>query len=224
MDNKKIIGQRINSALALYGYKQKDLAKALNVTDNTISYFCKGSRTPNTIQIIEIAKFLNVSSDYLLGLTKIENTKEDMIIARKTTGLSKEAINNIKNGCFPAKECFNGELIFLMLNSILSSNEIREIIAAMCDMSSIEINNYKNFDCWDDSLSVAFEKLSITSNSQAQFEAQRDDYIAKKDKITALKYRIEENFKKLYLSAIEKLKNSEKPEKYFDFKTPFNNL
>ncbi len=83
MDNKtkknhsKIIGQRINSALAKANKMQKDLASHLGVRDNTVSYYCSGSRTPNTAQIIEIAKFLNVSTDYLLGLSDIQTSNID---------------------------------------------------------------------------------------------------------------------------------------------------
>ena len=43
MDNRKVIGQRINSALAAANIKQKELAAALGVTDNTISYFSRPS-------------------------------------------------------------------------------------------------------------------------------------------------------------------------------------
>lgn len=69
MDIKKTVGNRLNSALALRDMKQKELAKALGVTDNTVSYFCSGSRLPNTQQIITISEVLCVSSDYLLGLS-----------------------------------------------------------------------------------------------------------------------------------------------------------
>lgn len=69
MDSKKAIGNRINSALALREMKQKELANSLGVTANTISYFCSGSRSPNLIQIIQISKTLNVTTDYLLGLS-----------------------------------------------------------------------------------------------------------------------------------------------------------
>lgn len=95
MDNKKLIGQRINSALALRGYKQKDLAKELNVTDNTVSYFCSGSRIPNTIQIIEIAKFLEVSTDYLLGNAKEPTTDVKMQSVIQYTGLSESSLQTI---------------------------------------------------------------------------------------------------------------------------------
>lgn len=92
MDNKKIIGQRINSALAKKDLKQKDLAQHLGVTDNTVSYFCSGNRTPNTSQIIEIAKFLEVSTDYLLGLAQEPTTDKDFNYVCEYTGLSSEAV------------------------------------------------------------------------------------------------------------------------------------
>ena len=45
MDSKKQFGIRLNSALAKRNMKQKELAAALGVTDNTVSYFCSGSRS-----------------------------------------------------------------------------------------------------------------------------------------------------------------------------------
>lgn len=73
---KEIIGDRINSALELRNMKQKDLAKILGVTDNTVSYYVNGTRTPNAEQIIAISQALNVSSDYILGLSTVTNLKE----------------------------------------------------------------------------------------------------------------------------------------------------
>lgn len=69
MDTKKTIGLRINAALARNNMKQKELAKAIGVTDNTISYYCSGARCPQTHQLAQIAQILNTTTDYLLGLT-----------------------------------------------------------------------------------------------------------------------------------------------------------
>ena len=55
---KKKIGQAINTLLAEQNKRQKDLAKELGVTDNTISYFVSGSRTPNLEQIQVLQIFL----------------------------------------------------------------------------------------------------------------------------------------------------------------------
>lgn len=93
MDNKKIIGSRINSALAMNNTLQKELAKQLNVKDNIVSYWCKGDRTPNTTQIIQIANCLNVSTDYLLGLTDVATTDKDLKFVCEYTGLDEKTIN-----------------------------------------------------------------------------------------------------------------------------------
>lgn len=95
MDNKKVIGQRINSALAAANKKQKELAAALGVTDNTISYFVSGKRTPNTEQIIKIAEFLNVSADYLLGLSDVQSTDIDTQAICKKIGCSEEVVSSL---------------------------------------------------------------------------------------------------------------------------------
>lgn len=72
--NKNIIGNRINSALTNSGKKQKELAAVLGVTDNTVSYYVNGKRTPSIDHIIVMTSFFDVSSDYLLGISDIPNT------------------------------------------------------------------------------------------------------------------------------------------------------
>lgn len=95
MDSKKMIGKRINSALAKANMKQKDLADILDVKANTISYFCSGTRAPNLEQLVSIAQALGVSTDYLLGL--VPEATSDMT-AREVieyTGLSEENVRTL---------------------------------------------------------------------------------------------------------------------------------
>lgn len=47
---------------------QSSLAKLLNTTQDTISLWELGKSFPDIFSLIEIAKFFNVSTDYLLGL------------------------------------------------------------------------------------------------------------------------------------------------------------
>ena len=94
--NNKKTGQRINELLALSGKKQKELAEYLGVAQNIISYFIKGTRTPNTRQIFQIATFFNTPADYLLGLTDCKKIDTDLQGVCDYTGLSEEAIKNIK--------------------------------------------------------------------------------------------------------------------------------
>lgn len=96
MEDYKIeIGKRIETALSVSGKKQKDLAEYLGILPNTVSYFCKGTRTPNTEQIIKIAKFLDVSADYLLGLSKVMTVETDIKAVCKFTGLSEKSVKSL---------------------------------------------------------------------------------------------------------------------------------
>lgn len=95
MYNKKIIGSRIKSALAMNNTFQRELAKQLNVQENIVSYWCKGNRTPNASQIIQIANYLNVSTDYLLGVTDVTTTDKDLQFVCDYTGLKEETIKQL---------------------------------------------------------------------------------------------------------------------------------
>lgn len=92
--NSQKIGQRINAALASSNMKQKDLAKILGVTDNTISYYCSGARTPKVEQLGVIAQVLHVTTDYLLGLTNDPNIQPSAV---DELGISEKAVTWIKS-------------------------------------------------------------------------------------------------------------------------------
>ena len=96
MDNTgKLVGQRINAALALRDVKQKELAEHLDVTPNTISYFTSGARMPNTRQIISIAKHLGVSLDYLAGRHDTSSPDIDVQAIVEKTGLEPKAVEKL---------------------------------------------------------------------------------------------------------------------------------
>lgn len=48
---------------------QRNIAAMLNVSDRTISYYESNERTPDPDTLIKLARFFNVSIDYLLGQT-----------------------------------------------------------------------------------------------------------------------------------------------------------
>lgn len=123
---KEKIGQRINAALAERNVKQKELAKHLGIQDNTVSYWCKGERTPNTEQIINISELLNVSADYLLGLSEVKTTDKDIQFVCDYTGLSDKAVKML-NRCASAVDDDDDSMKFFMsmcriINHVLESH------------------------------------------------------------------------------------------------------
>ena len=50
--------------------KQKEIAKYLNIKQNTYSQYENGQRQLPIDILIKLSEFYNVSTDYILGLTK----------------------------------------------------------------------------------------------------------------------------------------------------------
>ncbi len=153
MDNRTVIGSRINSALAFSNKKQKELAAHLGVPDNTISYFCSGKRVPNAEQIIEIAKFLNVSSDYILGLTKNATINPSLQAACEYTKLDENAINKLLKYNKP------NSIINFIINEVLSDDLFYDLI--------IELQGLLKNDR-DYAYTILMFRLFITSGKSEQ--------------------------------------------------------
>ena len=90
-----IIGSRITHLLSKNGLQQKSLSVALGVHVNIVSCWCRSTRIPNVGQLAEIARFFNVSSDYLLGLTDVEENRLELQAISQETGLTEDSINNL---------------------------------------------------------------------------------------------------------------------------------
>lgn len=69
MMKKMIFTKRFSEILESSGVKQNALASFCNVTKQSISDFKKGKSFPSIETLFKICQFLDVSSDYLLGLS-----------------------------------------------------------------------------------------------------------------------------------------------------------
>ena len=100
-EKRKLIGKRILGALAKADkMMMKELSAKMGVPDNTVSYWCKGERTPNVAQIMQIAEITGVSTDYLLGLSKIPTNDPDVQMIGEYTGLTEETIEKLHRADF----------------------------------------------------------------------------------------------------------------------------
>lgn len=64
----KGFGERVKQELSSQGKMQKDLCLFLNVNKSTLSEWLNDKNEPSMQYIVDIAKFLGVTTDYLLGL------------------------------------------------------------------------------------------------------------------------------------------------------------
>ena len=92
------IGYTIAELLESQGKKQKDLAKYLEVNSNVVSYWCNGTRKPNIEQIIQIAKYFNVTTDYLLGVSQNKTTDIELAAVSEYVKLKDETVKTLHSG------------------------------------------------------------------------------------------------------------------------------
>lgn len=62
------IGKRIRLAREIAGFTQENLAEAVDVSRTAVARWESGDIVPNLQHIVDIARLLNVSTDFLLGV------------------------------------------------------------------------------------------------------------------------------------------------------------
>lgn len=65
-------GSRLDHIMSAKSITNRDLAIQLALSASTISGYRSGRRSPNVDELARIAAALQVSSDYLIGLTEAE--------------------------------------------------------------------------------------------------------------------------------------------------------
>ena len=94
-NNFKVFPERLSALMKERQTTQQALASVLGVKRQTISLYKSGQSMPDAEQLKNIAKFFDVSADWLLGLTKIKSRDFGIQQICDKTGLSEQAINNI---------------------------------------------------------------------------------------------------------------------------------
>lgn len=75
------------------GYSMKQMAAALNIPYMTYVHYEKNEREPNSELLVLIAKYFNVSTDYLLGRSLLRTSNTDISTNLKLTEHEKKILN-----------------------------------------------------------------------------------------------------------------------------------
>lgn len=63
---------RIRALLEARGWTQAELARRLNITRNGVNSWEQGLSMPSPACLVDLAKLFSVSTDYLLGVERLE--------------------------------------------------------------------------------------------------------------------------------------------------------
>ena len=90
------LGMRRGQLRVKKGETQRELAIAIGVEKDTINRWESAKRGIKAQDIAKLAQHFNVSADYLLGISEIATVNTDIKMIHDYTGLSTEAINNLR--------------------------------------------------------------------------------------------------------------------------------
>lgn len=98
-----IVGERLRELRKASGYSRRELAEALEIGEANIQRYESGGGDATSEIVLKIAKYFNVSTDYLLGMTEKSSqfsvndlsVNELAVIAAWRRGERLEAIKRI---------------------------------------------------------------------------------------------------------------------------------
>ncbi|MCL2835300.1 MAG: helix-turn-helix domain-containing protein [Defluviitaleaceae bacterium] len=91
------IGKRIETLRKGKGWTQEILADKLNIARNTLTKLEGGFRDFKSTELLNIAKVLDVSTDYLLGLTEMSRADATARDVSERYGLFETPLNELSN-------------------------------------------------------------------------------------------------------------------------------
>ena len=82
-----VIADKIKTLREKKGVTQSELANTLGITRSAVNAWEMGITVPSTQYVVELAKFFNVSADYLLGLSSTSTISVDGLNEREIASL-----------------------------------------------------------------------------------------------------------------------------------------
>jgi|GEM_PF-1567801 len=215
MDNN-IISERLKKLLMDKQVRQKDLAEYLGITSNTVSYFITGKRRPNLEQIVKIANFFSVSTDYLIGLSDVSTTDKDIKNACELTGLSENTVVFLSENNQKGSNKASANFIDIITSKIKNDLTLYEKLLTIRHTAGL----YYGYLC------DGLEYFSSAPHSSLDIDKNHDSIYRLESMIKSTKYDfykflndiVDEFCKPIYISKTE-LKNTEEQyiNKYLKF-------
>ena len=136
-----VFAKRLRELIESTGVSQAELANSVSVTRQAINSYTLGNTVPNSDVLTDIAKYFDVSSDYLLGLIDIKSNDITVKSICEEIGLSDKSIN-----------------LLIDLNRIKKlEKEARTLLAKETNRNLVRESDY--FDC--ESSNKLFSYLDI---------------------------------------------------------------
>lgn len=205
MDYKETFAQRLINLREQKNITQQELADELGITRQSLSLYEKAERTINIELLAKIADFFNVSTDYLMGRTDTETLNEDIQTACKVTGLSEDAVKNIRKITMQENEKNMYKELMYIINSCTSYQE------DTTQLKHIFINDKKAFVCNHFIESDMFPKIinslydAVEIKCKGTIEEKGDKYLPFDLKNINIPDEVSETYRKKHTNEIKRM-------------------
>ncbi|MGN0529103.1 MAG: helix-turn-helix domain-containing protein [Eubacterium sp.] len=130
---------------------QEKLSKELGVSRQTVSNYYNGKSEPDYNMLVKIARYFNVSTDYLTGKTDVKADDITLQQVCEYSGLSETAINKLTN-----KSLYRGDE-YRFINQIIEHENFIDLLDLItAHIWNKDINHYKATDIDVNSLAKLF--------------------------------------------------------------------
>lgn len=123
---KTTFGERLEHILNKKGIPRRKFAKMLGVTDSSIGYYINDDVLPKSKRLFDIAEKLNVSLDYLCGLSDIDELEDEKFIEiiedKRNYDLIKKAFAK-EEDIILIKKLLENQLNYRILKILIDLNE-----------------------------------------------------------------------------------------------------
>ncbi len=92
-----VLGNKIKKERENLNMTREDLAKKVGVSYSAIAMYEQGNREPNNDLLIKMCELFRCTSDYLLGITRYKNPKEDIEKQLYDLNLTEKEFDDVIN-------------------------------------------------------------------------------------------------------------------------------
>lgn len=136
------------------GETQQELADAIGITRQSLSRYELAMRTVNVDVLAALAQHFGVSSDYLLGLSDVKSTEQDVQTTCEVTGLSEEAVIYLQETQMKKKS----KQTLHALSEMISDTNLFFVLEQICESARKES---EQFDFYNAAFDFFAKSLSL---------------------------------------------------------------
>lgn len=209
MYDKEKFGETLKKLRIEKGMSQTDLANLINTNRSTLANYENGNRNPDSEILYNLAKALDVSADYLLGISNTQSNDISVQTVRKCAKLSERAVKSLL-GVSLSLDLRYSQALDLTISSLefpiliygirqwLNILRLRQEAVCLFKEKIIEYEEIPPKDI----LKYAAE-LSLSRNSEFSLYGEASRVMERQSELDYLEYGLQKNMKRL-LEDLEK--------------------